>query len=137
MPMYSNQTLYYLEQLGIEPWIQRARAPTAIFLIVCIPTNLSLLAQNLLSNCMYALDLEKNDYITRECDENQKLELSLECTLTTLVLIFGEHLANCIDERFINKIVVPDLYKLLDDPREKTHLWRKINQIKPVKKTLS
>jgi hypothetical protein len=58
--MYSNLTLYYLNQIGIRPWIKRQDV-TKLFIFV--PSNLSSTANTLLKQMIKYIHLETKELL--------------------------------------------------------------------------
>ncbi len=62
--MYSNLSLYYLNQLGIRPWIKRTEVlEDRLKLFVFSPSNLSIKATILLNQMIKYIHLDSNELI--------------------------------------------------------------------------
>ena len=82
--MYSNLTLYYLNQMGIKPWIKKTTQQTQIKLLVIIPSNLSLKAQSLLKQILSFINL--NSEKTRIISIQESIVLKAYDPLAILLL---------------------------------------------------
>ena len=64
--MYTDTTLYYLNQIGIRPWIRRSLADTAkqetIKLLVFRSATLTTKSQSLLQQMLHYINLPESDF---------------------------------------------------------------------------
>jgi DNA polymerase III psi subunit len=92
--MYSEASLYYLNQLGIRPWIKRTAAEhnsaveqEVIKLLVLISANLSQKGQALLQQMLAYLRISKQEFkvvfVDKQSDVHQMQQTP------TAVLVFG------------------------------------------------
>lgn len=62
--MYSNTTLYYLQQMGIRPWIKKQSTTAkqeALKLLVFVPSTLSTKAKSLVQQMMFYINLREQE----------------------------------------------------------------------------
>ncbi len=60
--MYTQSTLYYLNQLGIRPWVPRVPLLPLAKLLIVISTELNNRASLLLERMMSSIDIDKDRY---------------------------------------------------------------------------
>lgn len=71
--MYSESTLYYLNQIGIQPWVRKnVQQPR---LLVLVPSQQSLKAQKLVQNMLGYLGLPKSELMLLGVTDMKNLEL--------------------------------------------------------------
>ena len=102
--MYSNLNLYYLNQIGITPWVSRASEPkatTSAQLLVITERLLNLKEQTLLNNIIFFLGLLENDWIHLQIDPSgskQELMKNLSQFESDDLLSFG------VDQEFFTDL---------------------------------
>lgn len=146
--MYSNSSLYYLNQLGIYPWIDKKehlKKTLAIQknesinfkLLLIVPMNLSMSAQSLLKKLINYLDLSETELLVLNVVENSTLikkelvDARTKLSASSMVLALG-----------INKELLTELqldYSLIhchspeyvvNNPLTKKTLFLEFNQVK-------
>lgn len=127
--MYSNQSLYYLEQLGITPWVRRSFSlQYSPQLLIFIPEVLPLSAKKLLDNLLDFLDLKTQEF--RIIPINKQTPWQDSEGNQKIALIFGESLLKFLQFEAKAKIVSPDLVLLIQQPLEKKALLTPLMQLK-------
>lgn len=133
--MYSNQTLYYLNQIGIRPWIKREaqeqsqEVSKAVKLAVFVSSTLSAKAKFLLQQMMGYLNLSDDELTVIPAQKNELQQR--DTTITPCVtLVFG-----LSQEQGLAKEQAPvfntfDLDYLLSNPSEKRTVFKVLNEIK-------
>ena len=124
--MYSNQTLYYLQQLGITPWVRRKTLVSKPRLSIFIPNILPLMAEHLLQNLIDFLNLDNGNYTITKIEETNRLNPEP----TEIALFFGTSLVSQIDDHFEKKIISQDLNAIIKDPKQKKQLFQQLSLIK-------
>lgn len=132
--MYSNLTLYYLNQIGIRPWIKREvqeqlqEKPNSVKLAVFVSSTLSTKARSLLQQMIRYLNLNEDELTVIP---TQKDELNRYASLKPFAtLVFG-----LSQEQLLAKEQTPvfntlDLDYLLSNPREKRTVFKVLSEIK-------
>lgn len=132
--MYSNLTLYYLNQIGIRPWIKREvqeqlqEKPNSVKVAVFVSSTLSTKARSLLQQMIRYLNLNEDELTVIP---TQKEELPRYASLTPFAtLVFG-----LSQEQLLAKEQTPvfntlDLDYLLSNPREKRTVFKVLSEIK-------
>lgn len=127
--MYSNQSLYYLQQLGITPWLRRERSiQAAPRLLVFIPDVLSESAKRLLDNLLSFLDLKSQEFRIISINKENTYTHPEGCDV--LALIFGEFLPEFLKDNAMPKIVTFDLALLMEQPLKKKRVFNHLLQVK-------
>jgi len=147
--MYSNLTLYYLNQLGIRPWIKKD-SPIAlsmqqyiakqevIKLIVFVSANLSAKAQLLLNRMLVCINLQDHELISinvPEIDPVASLQKQWQSRLQNVaplaILVLGLNAADLLAHLKVTCPVLrsmdPDY--LLDNPVDKKKVLQDLNYI--------
>ncbi|WP_133135389.1 DNA polymerase III subunit psi [Legionella rowbothamii] len=133
--MYNNLTLYYLNQMGIRPWIKREaqeqsqEVSKAVKLVVFVSSTLSAKAQSLLQQMIGYLNLNDGEYTVLPA---QKSEVRKRYSAITsfATLVFG-----LSPEELFSKEQAPvfntfDLDYLLSNPSEKRTVFKVLSEIK-------
>ncbi|USQ12877.1 DNA polymerase III subunit psi [Legionella lytica] len=132
--MYSNLTLYYLNQIGIRPWIKREvqeqlqEKPNSVKVAVFVSSTLSTKARSLLQQMIRYLNLNEDELTVIP---TQKEELHRYASLTPFAtLVFG-----LSQEQLLAKEQTPvfntlDLDYLLSNPKEKRTVFKVLSEIK-------
>lgn len=77
MTHYNPLQLYYLNQLGIVPWVQRTKETEAIKLAVILPEQPSQKGKNLLKQMLLFVGLPENEvHITSSAALNKSMPLA-------------------------------------------------------------
>jgi DNA polymerase III psi subunit len=133
--MYSNQTLYYLNQIGIRPWIKREaqeqsqEVTKAVKLAVFVSSTLSAKAQFLLQQMMGYLNLSDDELTVISAQKN---ELQQRHTTVTpfVTLVFGLSQEQVVSKEKASVFNTFDLDYLLSNPSEKRTVFKVLNEIK-------
>ncbi|CAM4495035.1 MAG: hypothetical protein LEGION0403_FIIPPAGN_00523 [Legionella sp.] len=133
--MYSNLTLYYLNQIGIRPWIKREaqeqpqEISNAVKLAVFVSSTLSTKAQSLLQQMMGYLNLNDAEFtvISAQKDERQQRDTNLR---PFAILAFGLSQEQLSAKERSSVFNTFDLDYLLKNPREKRTVFKVLNEIK-------
>ncbi|MFA6303408.1 MAG: DNA polymerase III subunit psi [Legionella sp.] len=120
--MYSESTLYYLNQIGIRPWIRKNVHQTQ--LLVLVPSQQSQKAQKLMQNMLEFLGLPKNEIMLLSATDTQKLELDSLKVVWSLGAEVVEGLKN------YPIVLSCDPEFLLDNPAQKKGVLGELLQVK-------
>lgn len=133
--MYSNQTLYYLNQIGIRPWIKRESTVSqttdsldALKLIVFISAHLSGRALSLLKQMLAYLNVPEHE-LTIISTSDQGLDNTLSHQKTQAVLLLGVALNNNVNfDCPVLTSMDPDY--LITHPAEKKNAFKDLCHLK-------
>lgn len=144
--MYSNTTLYYLNQMGIRPWIkrsstisvledERAVKQEALKLLVFISSTLSIKAQSLLSQMMAYLNLPEQELSiipVQERDSLNKYNAKIEQKTPRAILVLGLERHQFVTNTNLSCPVLnsidPDY--LITNPAEKGTVFKALHSLK-------
>ena len=118
--MYSPLKLYYLQQLGIRPWVRREVPVTCPKIIVIVPSCLTEKAQQLLGHILSYLPKENTQLLTKERFLNSNKAL-----LTKAVLSFETDLTAPFNQTC--PVFQDDLDLLLAQPILKKELFKTLH----------
>lgn len=126
--MYNNRTLYYLEQMGITPWIiKNTSSKSGLKLIVLVSASLPKPANDLLKQILASLASEKEQIVLLLKDEADNEPVKMANTShqeSVFWLFFGKELYSKHKQDVIGKsIVVEDLKYLLENPKYKKQVF--------------
>ncbi|MDR3501841.1 MAG: DNA polymerase III subunit psi [Legionella sp.] len=133
--MYSNLTLYYLNQIGIRPWVKREaqeqpqEISNAVKLAVFVSSTLSAKAQSLLQQMIGYLNLNNDEFTVISAQKNE-LQQRYTAMAPFAALVFG-----LCQEQLPAKEQTPvfntfDLDYLLSNPSEKRTVFKVLSEIK-------
>ncbi|MCL9684250.1 DNA polymerase III subunit psi [Legionella maioricensis] len=147
--MFSNLTLYYLNQLGIVPWINKESSlklpdksstveSNLLKLVVLVSSDLSNKAQALFNRMMASINVEKDELLiikilTQDLADNKKWLTQIEKNTPRAVFALG---LNVNDDLFadlnssypIVQSFAPEY--LLDNPSYKKKVFHDLNTLK-------
>lgn len=138
--MYSNLTLYYLKQLGIRPWVTKARnldQKKPVF-VLCKSTQIMGKAESLLKQILFSMGFTDNDLVTLVIKEKAS---SLEQQQYSLLLrdkqVLAWMCAGIEPIELINNLSLPcenpielSLESLLKNPALKKQVFKELMQIR-------
>ena len=137
--MYSNLSLYYLEQMGIKPWIQRQgeERKKGVYLIILLSHKPANKARVLLDKILAYTGFDKKNIITLYSENKDISPLKqLGSGETTVLLNFCtsqdswalEHLKETKDKP-LAEISSMEPEALLTHPMEKKSLFKQLNSL--------
>lgn len=142
--MYSNTTLYYLNQIGIRPWVMRDRSISEVDcaiqqekfkLLVFIASNLSIKAQSLLKQMMAYINLCEQELAIIPVQENESFSnynSHIKQKKPLAILFLGPNHRN--EETYLNSdcpvFVSTDPEYLLVHPVEKRKVFNELSSIR-------
>jgi hypothetical protein len=128
--MYSNQSLYYLQQIGIFPWITR-KPPTPVGprLIVFIAESLSEPAKNLVYKILLSLVLDEKELLIIHLKEKMSAD-EIQQDKPPLGLIFGDDLKKLLPQKHLDTAIITlDPVSLLENPIKKKEVLAHLSQV--------
>jgi hypothetical protein len=144
--MYSNVTLYYLNQMGIRPWIKRNDSSAvhekgdttkydAIKLLVFISSRLSTKAQLLLQQMLAYINLCEQELSIIPVQEKDSLinyTSRIEQQAPAAILVLGLNKNQFLHDMNLNCLVLHsiDPEHLIANPAEKKNVFKHLNSIK-------
>jgi DNA polymerase III psi subunit len=117
--MFNPRTLYYLEQLGIRPWVRRANPNSKIKLVVITAEMLSIKEESLLNQILLFMDL-KTEQLKR-ITFSFRLPINADC-----VISFGASGEN------ITGLQLEPLSELLNNALLKKKLYLQLTRLKKI-----
>ncbi|MDR3442362.1 MAG: DNA polymerase III subunit psi [Legionella sp.] len=141
--MYSNTTLYYLNQLGIRPWIKRTsllfkednQAQQEYFkLLVFISSTLSAKAKSLLQQMMTCINLEQHELSiipVEERDFSSQNSAQWHNQTPAAILVLGLNESPLLQEVHFSCPVLSsiDPDHLINHPADKKIIFKDLNTI--------
>lgn len=142
--MYSNTTLYYLNRMGIRPWIMRDLPKSVedrvikqetFKLLVFIASNLSIKAQSLLKQMLAYINLAEQELTIISVQENDSFSdynnrIKQKNPLAILVLGLNQRNAQTHLSSDCPVFISADPEYLLVHPVEKRKVFNELNSIR-------
>ncbi len=136
--MFTNLDLYYLNHMGIRPWLSKKSFGTTVIelaektkLLVLTPPNLTTKEQSLLEKIISFIDLEQNDLKRLEIKSGEKsLSLSLRADCILSVGLSKTSLIGLESSKFIAEIDV--LKNILSNPLTKKKIFKQLVSLKEI-----
>ncbi len=133
--MYSNLTLYYLNQIGIRPWIKREEQEqaqvlsNAVKLAVFVSSTLSVKAESLLQQMIGYLNLNDDEFTVISAQKIGLQPRDMACaSLATLVFGVSQEQVYTQEQSILFNTL--DLDYVLSNPREKRTVFKVLSEIK-------
>lgn len=127
MTSYTNLSLYYLNQMGITPWVTRSKKKDTTQLAVVVPPSQSPKAQSLLKNMLDFLGLSPEEVCIIQDKKSEDLKALDTSSLSALLLLgFGaqEYAFSC--PLFLG--ANPEV--LIKNPLHKKELFKALHTLK-------
>lgn len=129
--MYNNLNLYYLNQIGITPWIIREEALIVPRLIILTSEKITGKAQDLLKKMIAYLNVSEEDFILFQLKDKNKLEEEpwfsmMQADSSTILLSLGLDILNAYKGRIISSL---NPNHLLHHPKDKRQVFKDLNTI--------
>jgi superfamily II DNA/RNA helicase len=131
--MYDVNTCYYLNQMGIRPWIRKTLSAPKAYWVVMVSSTLQRNAQELLQQILQFLQDEQLIHVikvTKEDSEDQVSQI-LKQYSPQKIFVFGMHLADF----FTNEAKYPTVLtlcpsQLIQQPSKKKQVFYELLQAK-------
>lgn len=142
--MYSNLSLYYLNQLGIRPWVKRVNAEKtqsakqkSLKLLVLVSSNLSNKGKSLLTQMLAYLGLAEQDLNIIAIHEQDSFghdnaQIKQYDPLVTLILGLNTHQLAQEDSLEASVVHSIDPDYLIMNPVEKGKIFKTLHYIKQI-----
>ncbi|MFJ1267768.1 DNA polymerase III subunit psi [Legionella lytica] len=134
--MYSDLTLYYLNQIGIRPWIKREvlqelpqKKSNAVKLAVFVSSALSTKAQYLLQQMIGYLNLQDDEFTVISAQKGQLQSRGTNLSLLA-TLVFGRGQDQLFAKEPTPVFNTFDLDYILNNPSQKRTVFKVLNEIK-------